>query len=137
MHVVQQSRELQLPILPRCFAHTFQPAWPALPTQCPARVRLSRVLLGQQPSLHSLRRWCPAFVRLLRWYYAAVRLPAAVHEGLIAHRVPPPARPVVAGGSGASRFSRMEFLCMPGVFDSAGLWSTRARVSHLVAFPVT
>src|SRR5215472_294434 len=34
-YVVQQSRELQLPILPCCFAHTLQPAWPAFP----ARVR--------------------------------------------------------------------------------------------------
>ena len=38
-HMVQQGRELQLPILPCGFAHTLQPAWPAFPARCPARVR--------------------------------------------------------------------------------------------------
>src|ERR1700730_15126576 len=89
--MVQQSRELQLPVLSCCFAHTLQPAWPALPAWCPAQVRLPRVLLGLRPSLHSLRQRFIAFVRLLRRYYAAVRLPTAVHEGLTAHRVLPPA----------------------------------------------
>ena len=67
-----------------------------------------------------------AFVRLLRRYYAAVRLPAAVHVGLIAHRLlltGPHA--TAADGNGVSRFSRMEFLCMLGVFDSAGPRRTR------------
>jgi hypothetical protein len=32
----------------------------------------------------------PAFVRLLRRYYVAVRLPVTVHVGLIAHRFLPP-----------------------------------------------
>ena len=72
--------------------HTLQPAWPARPARCPARVRLGRVLLGRRPSLHGLRRRSLALVRPLRRYYAAVRLPAAVHEGLTAHRVLPPAR---------------------------------------------
>ena len=86
--------------------------------------------LVQRPSLRNLRRRSPALVRLLRWYYAAVRLPAAVHEGLTAHRVLPPARLLPAGGNGVSRFSRMEFLCMPGVFDSAG---PRARLALATA----
>ena len=120
-HMVQQGGELQLPVLPCGFAHTLQPAWPAFPARCPARVRLWRVLLGPRPSLRNLRRRLPAFVRLLRRYYAVVRLPLAVHEGLAAHRVLPPARRVFSTGShGVSRFSRMEFLRMPGVFDSAG-----------------
>lgn len=136
-YVVQQGCELPLPVL-RCFAHTRQPAWPALPARCPARVRLLRVLLGQRPSLNSLRRRSPAFVRLFRRYYAAVRLPAAVHEGLIAHRVLPPARAtLLAGGHGVSRFSRMEFLRMLGVFDSAGPRRTRAGVRRVVAFLAT
>ena len=93
------------------------------------------VLLDQRPFLHNLRRRSPVFVRLLRWYYAAVRLPAAVHEGLIAHRVLPPARRLLqAGGNGVSRFSRMEFLRMHGVFDSAGPRRTRVVVRHVVAF---
>src|ERR1019366_2236925 len=65
-YVVQQGRELQLPVL-RCFTHTRQPAWPVLPARCPARVRLLRVLLGRRPSLCKLRRRSPAFVRLFRW----------------------------------------------------------------------
>src|SRR6266481_605714 len=81
---------------PFCFA-----AQPASPARCPVRVRLWRVLLGQRPSLH---RRLPAFVRLLRRYYAAVRLPTAVHGGLMAHRPVLPARgrrrglPVLAHG---------------------------------------
>src|SRR5947207_5108251 len=106
------SAVLQLPVLLRCFAHTLQPAAPASPARCPVRVRLWRVLLGQRPSLHNLRRRLPAFVRLLRRYYAAVRLPTAVHGGLMAHRLLLPARSLPAGGDGVSRFSRMEFLCM-------------------------
>src|SRR5215471_12925337 len=91
-NVVQQSRELQLPILPGYFPHTLQPLWPAFPALCPAQVRLPRVLLGLRPFLRNLRWRCAAFVRLLRRYYAAVRLPAVVQGGLTAHRVLPLAR---------------------------------------------
>jgi hypothetical protein len=86
----------------------------------PARVRLAHVLLGQSPSLHDLLRPSQAFVRPLRWYYATVRLPAAVHLGLIAHRLLPAVRLLLSDVDGASRFSRVKFLCMHGVFDSAG-----------------
>ena len=78
-------------------------------------------LLGRPPSLRALRRRSPALVRALRRYYAIARLPTAVHGGLMAHRLLLPARPLLAGDCGVSRFSRMEFLCMPGVFDSAGI----------------
>src|ERR1700674_1024346 len=120
--MMQQGRETHIPVLLRYFPHAFQPVWPGLiQLCCPARVKLFRVLLGQRPSLHNLRRRSPALVWLLRWYYAAVRLPAAVHGGLTAHGVLHPVRhPSMAGGNGASRFSRMEFLCVHGVFDSAG-----------------
>src|ERR1017187_740546 len=120
--MVEQGREPHLPILLCYFPHTFQPVWPAFPTLRPALVRLSRVLLGQRPFLHSLRRRSPVLVRLLRRYYAAVRLPAVVHRLLL------------AGDNGASRFSRMEFLCMHGVFDSAGPRRTCVVVRHVVAF---
>ena len=100
---------------------TSQPVYPAFPALRPVQVKLLHVLLGQRPSLHCLRRRSPAFVRLLHRYYAAVRLPAAVHEGLIAHRVLLPAHSLLAGGYGVSRFSCMErLLCMLWVFDSAG-----------------
>ena len=120
-HMVKQGCELQLPVLLCRCAHTLQPTWPTLPARCPARVRLWRVLLGPRPSLRNLRRGLPALVRLLRWYYAVVRLPLAVREGLAVHHVLPPARRILPTGShGVSRFSRMEFLRMPGVLDSAG-----------------
>ncbi len=70
-------------------------------------------------------------------YYAAVRLPAAVPVGLIAHRFlptgPPPfdcgrqrGLPVLAQ-YGVSR------KCMPGVYDSAGL--RRARIARAASWP--
>ena len=40
----------------------------------------------------------PAFVRSLRQYYAAVRLPLAVRVGLIAHRLLPPVPPLSGCG---------------------------------------
>jgi hypothetical protein len=74
-------------------------------------------------------------VRMFRRYYNAVRLPAAVHVGIIAHRFPPPARLwSSAGGDWASRFSRVEFLYMRGVFDSAGSRRTCVNARRLVAF---
>jgi hypothetical protein len=50
-----------------------------------------------------------ACVRPLRWYYAIVRLPIAVHVGLIAHRLLPSIRPLpAADGNRVSRFSRAQ-----------------------------
>ena len=83
--------------------------------------RLCDVLLGQRPSLHDLLQPSLAFVRSLRRYYAAARLPATVHVGLIAHRLLPPIRLLAAAdGNRVSRFSRVKLRCMHGVFDSAG-----------------
>src|ERR1035438_385359 len=112
------------------------PLGPLSPARCPVRVRLFRVLLGQRPSLHDLLRPSPAFVQPLRWYYAAVRLPIAVHVGLRAHRLLPPIRPALAtDGHRVSRFSRVKFLCMPGVYDSAEpVTHWRKATRHSVAF---
>jgi hypothetical protein len=116
-------------------AYALQPAWPAIPAQGPARVRLYRVLLGQRPSLHDLLRPSLACVRPLRWYYAAVRLPMAVHVGLIAHRLLPPFRPLPAAESHrVSRFSRVKFPCMPGVYDSA-VPATHKRITRATVLP--
>src|SRR5215831_14700477 len=117
------------------FPHTVQPVWPAFPTLYSAQVRLVHVLLGQRPSLHNFRWRSPAFVQLLRRYYAAVRLPATVHVGLIAHRLLPPVRSVSTTDSdGISRFSRVEFLCVLRVFDSAGPQGTRVIAPRVLAF---
>ena len=91
--------------------------------------------LGRPPSLHALRRRFPALVRALRRYYAVARLPAAVHGGLVAHRLLLPARPLLVGDGGVSRFSRMELLCMPGAFDSAGPRHARACASARCCLP--
>ena len=99
-----------------------------LPCVCPlvrhgvrCGYRLVSVLLGQQPSLHGLLRPSLACVPPLHQYYAAARLPAAVHVGLIALRLLPPFRPSLAAeGHRVSRFSCVKFPCMHGVFDSAG-----------------
>src|ERR1700678_3411049 len=76
-----------------CYAGTsIDHCLPTRSARCPVRDRRTDVLLGQRPSLHDLLRPSLAFVRPLRRYYAAVRLPAAVHVGLIAHRFHPPIR---------------------------------------------
>src|SRR6202158_5278458 len=110
---MQQCREPYLPVLLLgCLAHTFQPAWPAFPARCPVLVRLFRVLFGQRPSLHTPRRRSPVLVRLLRRYYAAVRLPRAEaksHRACGSYRSslsptgPPPSGLRAATGSLGSR----------------------------------
>jgi len=96
--MVQQGRELHLLTPSCCFTYTLQPACLAFPTLRPARVRLFRLLLGQRPSLHNLLGPSLAFVRLLRRYYDAVRLPADAHLGLIAHRLLPSSLRVSGSG---------------------------------------
>ncbi len=91
-------------------------------------------LVSALPSTPSAGGW-PTLVRMFRRYYNAVRLPAAVHVGIIAHRFPPPTRIFsTAGGDWASRFSRVEFLYMHGVFDSAGPRRTCVIARRLIAF---
>src|SRR5437764_10148056 len=46
-----------------------------------------------------------------------------------------PARTLPAGGNGVSRFSRIEFLCMHGVFDSAGPRLARVCASARCCLP--
>ena len=72
-------------------------------------------------------RPCPIFGRPVHRRGGPLSRPARhyprvrIHEGLIAHRFLPLARRLsTAGSHRVSRFSHVEFLCMPGVFDSAG-----------------
>ena len=95
---------------------------------------LGSSLADRLPSMPSAVR-SPVFVRALRRYYAVARLPAAVHPGLIAHRLLPAVRVLLTtGDNGASRFSRVKFLCVPGVFDSAGPRRTRFIARRPIAF---
>jgi len=58
---------------------------------------------------------------LLSTQYATVRLPSHVHVRRVAHGLLQPARSSLATGvPGVSRFSRLEFPRMLGVYDSAG-----------------
>ena len=111
--------------------------WPTRPARSRCGYRLADFLLGQRPSLHDPLRPSLAFVRSLRPYYAAARLPAAVHVGLIAHRLLPPIRLLAsADGYRVSRFSRVKFRYMLGVFDSAVPRRACVGARRCVAFQV-
>src|SRR3569833_553958 len=79
---VVKERAESLVLVPFCcYAHTIQRIRHAQsPALCPGRVLLARVLLGQPPSLRHLRGDSFRFVRQLRRYYGAVRLPRPVHR---------------------------------------------------------
>lgn len=78
-----QCRESFVPVPPCRCTYPVERMWQVYLALCPEPGLLSRLSLGQTPSLHRLRRArCPGlFVRLFRWYYGPVRLPTAVHRG--------------------------------------------------------
>ena len=91
------------------------------PAQCPGPAARIRIPLDQPPSLHLLRAdRRHQFVRRLRRYYAAVRLPAAVHHRRTSSDFTMRPKHALLGGRRISRFSRRLFPCMPGVSDLAG-----------------
>src|SRR6185503_7771925 len=82
IHMVVQRRHPLLRLSPHCLPYAFECLLHVfLPALCPGHGTLIHIPLDQPPSLHPLRR-CPMrnFVRRLRWYYAAVRLPVVVHH---------------------------------------------------------
>jgi hypothetical protein len=91
------------------------------PVLSPGRAARTHIPFDQPPSLHLLRAALGRqFVRRLRQYYAAVRLPAPVHHrrtSLDFTMRPTRAR---LGSRRISRFSRKLFPCLPGVSDRAG-----------------
>ena len=95
---------------------TFMP----FPVLCPGHGILIRIPLDQPPSLHPLRcLFHSDFVRGLRRYYAAVRLPVVVHHRRSSSDFP--TRPVLplTGDDWLSRFSLNMFPHMLGVSDRA------------------
>src|SRR5271157_3513455 len=72
--MVEQSAEPFLLSFLCCLPHTVQPLGHALPALCRVHVRLNDVLPRLCPSLPSLRRRSPSFVRLVHRYYGTVRL---------------------------------------------------------------
>ena len=91
------------------------------PAQCPGPAARTRMPFDQPPSLHLLR---PArkrqFVRRLRRYYAAVRLPAAVHHRRTSLDFTMRPERCRLGDCRTSRFSHRLLPCLLGVSDRAG-----------------
>src|SRR5208283_4757258 len=114
--VVQERREPQLLILSCCLTYPFQRTRRVFPARCPGRVLLWQVPFGQPPSLHPLRRRLPSFVRGLRRYYRAVRLPRPVRHRRTSLDFPMrPKATAALGEPGISRFPSEVSACVHGV----------------------
>jgi hypothetical protein len=81
-------------------------------------VALAGVLLASRPSLHPLRGGWRLVVRRLHRYYGAIRLLSGVRVRRAASAFPDR----FPGGNTeeASRFSCLQLLSVPGVYDYAG-----------------
>jgi len=91
------------------------------PAQCPEPAARTHIPFDQPPSLHLLRAALRRqFVRRLRQYYAAVRLPAPVHHRRTSLDFTMRPKRARLGGRRISRFSRKLFPCLLGVSDRAG-----------------
>ena len=91
------------------------------PALSPGHAARIRIPLDQPPSLHLLRAdHRRQVVRRLRRYYAAVRLPAAVHHRRTSLDFTMRPTPHFVGGRRISRFSRKLLPYMLGVSDLAG-----------------
>jgi hypothetical protein len=90
------------------------------PAQCPVPAARTRMPFDQPPSLYLLRAALGRqFVRRLRRYYAAVRLPTAVHHRRTSLDFTMRPKHARLGDCRISRFSRKLFPCLPGVSDRA------------------
>ena len=90
------------------------------PVLSPEPAARSCIAFDQPPSLHLFRADIHQFVHRLRWYYAAVRLPAAVHHRRTSLDFTMRPNRCRLGDCRISRFSRKLLPCMPGVLDRAG-----------------
>src|SRR5215212_7193478 len=99
------------------------------PVLSPERAARSCIAFDQPPSLHPFRADPKhQFVHRLRWYYAAVRLPASVHHRRTSLDFSMRSQPVGWEERRISRFSRKLLPCMPGVLDRAGYhWASPWR----------
>jgi len=101
-----------------CLTYPLERTAHADPALSPEHVLLLQVPFGQRPSLRPLRCRSRGFVRGLRRYCGAVRLPLSVHRRRTSLDFP--TRPAPAGGQRISRFSREVFPYVLGVCDRAG-----------------
>lgn len=91
------------------------------PAQCPVPAARTRMPFDQPPSLHLLRTARKRqFVRRLRRYYAAVRLPAVVHHRRTSLDFSMRPRRRRLGDGRISRFPFRLLPCLSGVSDRAG-----------------
>jgi hypothetical protein len=118
--LVERSEPL-FPISPCCLTYPLERAECIFPALSPERVTLGRVPLGQPPSLRRLRCRSLGFVRRLRRYCGAVRLPTSVRHRRASFDFPTRSALLSsADRRGISRFPRRMVPCMLGVFDRAG-----------------
>src|ERR1700694_2424912 len=87
-HVMQKRGEPHALIPSRHLAHAIQITSHAQPGTASGTCFAGRVPLGWSPSLHRLRPRLPGLVRQLLRYYATIRLPAIVHQGITATAFP-------------------------------------------------
>src|SRR5690606_28037172 len=136
--VVQERRELRFPILACCLTYPLERTLHAGSALCPRRVLLSRVPLGQVPSLHSLRHQSLGFVRALLRYYGPVRLPVVVRHRRTSLDFPTrPAAPSAVGNHRISRFPRKVFPYVLGVSDRAEPSSVSRCRRHQYCLPTS
>ena len=108
------------------------------PVLSPEHAARACIALDQPPSLHPFRPDRKhQFVHRLRWYYAAVRLPALVHHrrtsldfSLRSQRAGWEERRI-------SRFPRKLFPCLPGVSDRAGYQRSSPKRSVACCLPLS
>src|SRR6185369_9909794 len=132
--VVHEAGELHLLIFHRCLPYPRERTLHDFPVLGPARVLPPRIPLGQPPLLHPLRLRRTGFVRGLRRYYGAVRLPASVHHRRASLDFSMRPKRAGLGSRRISRFSRKLLPCMPGVLDRAGYhWASPTRLNTLPA----
>lgn len=118
--VVQERRELRLPISTRCLTYPLERTVRVASALCPSRVLLWQVPFGQAPSLHLLRRRWLGLVRRLPRYCWPVRLPVVVHRRRASLDFPTrPMAPSAVGNHRISRFPSMVFPYVLGVSDRA------------------
>jgi hypothetical protein len=108
------------------------------PALSPGRAARAHIPLDLLPSLQLLRSdQRHQFVRSLRRYYAAVRLPASVHHRRTSLDFSMRPSHAGLGGRRISRFSRKLLRCLPGVFDLAGYQRSSPKRRVGCCFPLS
>lgn len=134
--MVEKCGEPFLLLQPCGFPYAVQRLGHASPVLCPVRALLALVPLGPRPWLRRLRHRSPGFVRLLRSYYAGVRLLWIVHQRLRLLAFPPRTRLLSEhlADRESSRFPYKKLLHMPGSVTTPKRLGARDIAPLRVAF---